>query len=315
MKRVAIVYDVQGWAWHNRARGIQRYAPPGYQVDIFPQSDYQRLFGSRVYDAVLTMSWIDTDPLPHCPTWTLVANGGLQYPHEPNSGYLPARCASKKKNLMTAKRLRKFTGVICINSRVTDFCRNVNSNTVELRTGVDHRHYSPRYHEPSGKFRIGWSGKAFDDPQKWTPKGYFEVLLPLMERVSAEWVVNRSSHTDGITFDKMPDWYSSLDLFLITSCSEGTPSTLLESMSCGVPFLSTDVGVAGEMERGGWLVDGYSSVDEAARTVDALAERITHIQNSGRELLEEQASAARREIEAGWTWEQHAATWLETMCP
>lgn len=45
--------------------------------------------------------------------------------------------------------------------------------------------------------------------------------------------------------------YNAADLMLLTSDSEGVPNVLLESMSCGVPFVSTDVGGVSEIATPG----------------------------------------------------------------
>jgi glycosyltransferase involved in cell wall biosynthesis len=41
----------------------------------------------------------------------------------------------------------------------------------------------------------------------------------------------------------MPAYYASIDVYVCTSKIEGTPNPVLESMACGVPVISTDVGI------------------------------------------------------------------------
>ena len=41
----------------------------------------------------------------------------------------------------------------------------------------------------------------------------------------------------------MPDYYNSIDIYICGSKNEGTPNPVLESMACGVPIISTDVGI------------------------------------------------------------------------
>lgn len=46
-----------------------------------------------------------------------------------------------------------------------------------------------------------------------------------------------------IPHDKMVNYYSDIDLYICTSKIEGTPNPVLESMACGIPVISTDVGI------------------------------------------------------------------------
>jgi hypothetical protein len=45
----------------------------------------------------------------------------------------------------------------------------------------------------------------------------------------------------------MPAYYNSLDIFLCASDIEGTPNTVLEAMACGLPIISTNVGIVPEV--------------------------------------------------------------------
>ena len=45
----------------------------------------------------------------------------------------------------------------------------------------------------------------------------------------------------------MPEYYNGIDIYVCTSRTEGTPNTVLEAMACGVPVISTDVGIVPEV--------------------------------------------------------------------
>ena len=58
--------------------------------------------------------------------------------------------------------------------------------------------------------------------------------------------------------NSLVDYYNSIDLYIIASREEGGPKSLLESFACGVPIVSTKVGMAPDLiehNENGYLVD------------------------------------------------------------
>lgn len=77
-------------------------------------------------------------------------------------------------------------------------------------------------------------------------------------------------HFDFIKFDQIPKLYNCLNLYLVCSRDEGGPYSLLESMACGVPIISTKVGMAHDLienEVNGFVVDveDYKKIAEYSR--------------------------------------------------
>ena len=68
--------------------------------------------------------------------------------------------------------------------------------------------------------------------------------------------------------DTLCEYYSLADVFLITSVSESVPLTLLESLVCGTPVVSTNVGIASDVlgNQNGYVVES-GEADEMARKV------------------------------------------------
>ena len=70
----------------------------------------------------------------------------------------------------------------------------------------------------------------------------------------------------------MVDYYNVLDLYLITSREEGGPKAILESWACGVPLVSTAVGMALDViinEKNGFLAP-IGSVEKITNYSDKL---------------------------------------------
>lgn len=121
--------------------------------------------------------------------------------------------------------------------------------------GVDLDLFVPRHLE---RFRdmgerpivIGWAGNS-----KWASelpdiKGFHSILLPAVELLRQQGVRVETRFADRqagfIAHADMPAYYNSLDLYVCPSAIEGTPNPVLEAMACGVPVISTDVGIVPE---------------------------------------------------------------------
>jgi glycosyltransferase involved in cell wall biosynthesis len=93
----------------------------------------------------------------------------------------------------------------------------------------------------------------------------------------------RYAHDYAPDRDALAKLYHALDLYLVTSREEGGPMALMESMSSGVPVVSTRVGMAPDLIR-----DGVSGALVDVDDVDALARRA-----SGLLALQDGAAALR----------------------
>ena len=54
-------------------------------------------------------------------------------------------------------------------------------------------------------------------------------------------------HSYVLELNDLVPLYQALDLYLITSREEGGPMGLMESMSCGIPVVTTNVGMAADV--------------------------------------------------------------------
>lgn len=98
--------------------------------------------------------------------------------------------------------------------------------------------------------------------------------------------------------EDMHDYYNIMEIFLLTSFSEGTAMTLLEAMASGLPCVATDVGGNGEIVKD--KVTGFiiSSDDH-----DALAERICQLLGNAN-LMARMGRAGRERYKERFTVEE-----------
>jgi glycosyltransferase involved in cell wall biosynthesis len=79
----------------------------------------------------------------------------------------------------------------------------------------------------------------------------------------------------------MPDFYRGLDVLVVCSRSEGGPLPLMEALCCGIPVVTTHVGLADvHIQHGhnGWFFDGEEA--ELTRRLKWLARNPNAIDNA-----------------------------------
>jgi glycosyltransferase involved in cell wall biosynthesis len=96
-----------------------------------------------------------------------------------------------------------------------------------------------------------------------------------------------------------------MDVFVVTSFSEGSPLPPLEAAGCGVPTVASPVGAMPEfIEDGkdGYLIESYQAED--------FAEKIRFL-NKNREVLSAMREACIKKAHGPWNNKQKAKAWLE----
>ncbi len=123
-----------------------------------------------------------------------------------------------------------------------------------LPDGVDLKLFRPAHLErfetiASRTVRIGWVGNS-----SWRIedlKGINTIIRPAVAELRAEGFDVELIASDRIEcllpHEEMPAFYEGIDLYVCASLFEGTPNPVLESMACGVPVISTDVGLVQEL--------------------------------------------------------------------
>jgi len=163
--------------------------------------------------------------------------------------------------------------------------------------------YSPMPHRHRGEpLVVGWAGSS---TRRWhrQNKGLdliHEAVAKLRGRVELRLADREGEY---IPHERMPAWYSSIDVYVCMSACEGTPNPILEASACGRPWISTEVGIVpdlladsvelrGEGTPCGWMV---------GRDPDQLADTLW-LAWQQRERLAAMGLAGRRVIERRWTF-------------
>ena len=65
-------------------------------------------------------------------------------------------------------------------------------------------------------------------------------------------LTSRIHFIGSVRHEELPEWYRAADVTVLSSRSEGLPNVLRESLACGTPFASTDVGSIREIADPMW---------------------------------------------------------------
>lgn len=98
---------------------------------------------------------------------------------------------------------------------------------------------------------IGWVGNSVHSGQGDVDlKGFNTIIKPVVDELKIEGYNIEGHYADRKVKwrleDEMVKYYSEIDVCICASIHEGTPRPVLEAMCCGVPIISTDVGIVSE---------------------------------------------------------------------
>lgn len=99
-------------------------------------------------------------------------------------------------------------------------------------------------------------------------------------------------HTFPKNHNELISLYHALDIYLITSREEGGPMGLLESIACGTPVASTNVGMASDI-----ITDKITGVLADRIEVENIAHKVEYLINMSKKEKEELQIKARKVVE------------------
>ena len=103
----------------------------------------------------------------------------------------------------------------------------------------------------------------------------------------------------------MPKFYDGVDCIMVASDMDGTPNQLLEAAAVGRTFIGNKIGNIPEFVDEG--VNGFMLEE---RRIDDYVDRITWLRDN-RQKCRDMGVAARRTVEAGWTWKIQSEKYRE----
>ncbi|ALA52357.1 glycosyltransferase family 4 protein [Shouchella clausii] len=169
----------------------------------------------------------------------------------------------------------------------------------KTRVGIDETLFKPlQKRNENERFKVGWVGRIDQEDYRQL-KGY-DLVLAALKDIDVE--LDIRTYKDRVPREEMAAFYQQLDCFICSSTSEHIPLPLLEAAACGVPLISTRVGIAPELithNKNGFIVP---------RTPDAFQSAVKALMDSP-EKRKKFSKRIRGEVVKHWTLKACKAEW------
>lgn len=302
-KKIALIVDVEGWAFDNIAKQIQKNLT-NYEIDVIPGRIFEgnmiKLFlFCEEYDLIHFLwrgylSLINTENMK---------NYAISHLTMELEEFKEKYIATKKVTFSVCDHLflegeekwrtneiLPFANSYMVTSqKLYDIYSQFDKKPTKIiHDGVDLSRYQPlpvdRF-EQKETLTVGWVGnsKFKDSSGDEDLKGVEGIIKPAIEELQKEGKPIELKLADRnikmTPQEEMPNFYRSIDVYVCASKTEGTPLTVLESMAMAIPVVSTDVGIVAEAlgEKGKKYI-----LEE--RTKECLKEKLTKLIENKEEL-------------------------------
>lgn len=326
-KRIAIIYDVDGWAFSNIAKEIKKYLSKYFDIDIIPVSVFDDnivnlLFLADKYDLVHCLwrgliSCIDYDY-----TRSYIYNMGFKYEDFVEKYLIKNNITTSvydhkfltketfKDTETFIKYAKNYTVSSTILKDIYDDLEVEKKPMMVISDGVDLEKFKPQNLErfeleniKNRKIKIGWVGNSeFTDSNGDSDlKGVRNIIRPALQEMIEEGYpieIKFADRKEGfIPHNKMPDYYNSIDVYVCASKNEGTPNPVLESLTSGVPIISTNVGIVRDA-----LGEKQKKFILEERTKECLKNKLIKLLDDKKQFKElSQENLLQRD---NWSWEK-----------
>lgn len=303
--KIAIIADVPNWSFDILAKLIKKELSAEYQIDIFYcVTDFNKnlfdiLESTKNYDVIhflarkLLMQFEDpnfikkvnsknynyNEYVKNCVKKITVSVNDEVSINDPDTDYTKIFRLYCNKYFVCSKKLVDLYSTIPNCPAPWGEIRDTINTDIFIPNNLERFQKDKIEHRP---LVIGWVGNS-----NWTVKnnssidykGLHTILKPAIEELKQEGY-NIVPHYADVSEKyrnsiEMQQYYSEIDIYICVSLTEGTPLPVLESMCCGVPIITTNVGVVPEV-----LGAKQSQFILQERSISALKEKIKYLYNN-----------------------------------
>lgn len=325
--RIALVADADNWAFANISRNIETHLSFKYDFSVYYSGNY-----AEDYDGLLSNLYENGHDLVHffwrgniiCLYMHLLRTRQSRsdsvfesFIQTKTSFSIYDHCLLNDSDLLNYQVVFKYLtdGYVVSSERLFHIYSKMTDYPCPYRViedGVDISKFWPvdtlRFLETDRPFVVGWAGNSLwgSDINATDYKGLNTIIKPAIAQLKREGfnVVGRFAdrNVEHISYENMVDYYNSIDVYVCASSIEGTPNPVLEAMACGVPVISTDVGIVPQLfgleQKKNILI---------CRTVDALKEKLIILMSDPEQRMKLSNENLHRIH--GWTRELEIPKW------
>lgn len=268
-KKIALIIDTKGWAFDNIAHQLKNNLPE-YDIDIIPGEIFEgnmiKLFlFCEDYDLIHFMwrgylSLVSREEMYQYSEALGIYFGEFAQKYILNKNVTFSVCdelyLTGEDAWRTEEIMKYAKGYFVTSNKLYNVYQKFSKKPqMIIHDGVNLEKYIPLNLERFNNIdhiTVGWTGnsKFKDSENDDDMKGVEGIIKPVIKELQDEGNNIELNLADRnvkmIPQEEMPKFYNSIDLYVCTSKTEGTPLPVLEAMAMGVPVISTDVGIVKE---------------------------------------------------------------------
>lgn len=297
-KKICLIIDVEGWAYHNIAKQIQKRVPLSKVINFNNlMNELQRNKHIFKYDIYLHFNIYRNNYI-----FDKIKKGNHRAKHICliynnfvwRQSYFLKNITKMNKCLVASQKIYKNI-VHYRKYKPHGYCID----------GVDEKLFTfSGYNEDlftKEKLVVGWIGNS-DINLNGRVKGYLEIK-DVMNDISDNFIFRPLDKMERyIPHNQVPGYIKNIDIIVCFSINEGTPNQILEASSSGKCWVSTDVGIVSILQN--TIPDNNCGVI-IERKKEKLKEKLLYL-NENREIIKKYGENGRKAILKSFTWDTRA---------
>ena len=288
--RVAILADVRTWCWARKSQALQRHLSGEFDVEVAYVLD-RRPDPIPAADLYHTFEVFMAARVPAGRPYTTGITAHVW------DGHLARFGEEGLRRIIHGARAFHANSVLL----VEDTRRRFGIKSVYVPNGVDETFFHrTRPRAVADRLVVGFQGKP-------NPRKGHAIVVEACQLAGVELRDNVRTHRDALDAEGMREFYQDLHVLAVQSDMDGTPNSALEAAACGVAVVGNRIGNLPE------LIDGSNGI-LVERSAEDLAAALRSLSPAR---AVEMGAAARRTIEAAWTWrdlsQNYACMWREAL--